>query len=52
VQVRERLYRWNSWKVLESSVPHEKKDAATLEFPVKVAKDGEVVVSYRVRYTW
>jgi len=52
VQVRERLYRWNTWKMLESSAPYEKKDAATVEFPVKVAKDGEAVVSYRVRYAW
>ena len=52
VQVRERLYRWNNWKLLESSQPSEKKDASTIEFPVKVAKDGETVVTYRVRYTW
>lgn len=52
VQVRERLYRWHNWKLLESSLPAEKKDAATIEFPVKIAKDGEAVVTYRVRYSW
>jgi hypothetical protein len=31
---------------------YQKKDARTIEFPVKVAKDGEAVVSYRVRYVW
>ena len=29
-----------------------KEDARTITFPVKVAKDGETVVRYRVRYTW
>ncbi len=29
-----------------------KEDARTIHFPVKVAKDGETVVRYRVRYTW
>ena len=27
-------------------------DARTILFPVKVAKDGEAIVRYRVRYTW
>ena len=27
-------------------------DAQTIEFPVRVAPDGEAVVTYRVRYTW
>jgi hypothetical protein len=52
VTVRENLYRWSNWKVLSSSAPFEKKDARTIEFPVKIPKDGEVVVSYRVRYSW
>ena len=52
VIVRENLYRWSNWRVLSSSMPHEKKDARTIEFPVKVAKDGEAVITYRVRYSW
>ncbi len=52
VLVRESLYRWSNWKILSSSVPFEKKDAALVEFPLRVAKDGEAVVTYRVRYTW
>jgi hypothetical protein len=52
VLVRESLYRWSNWTILSSSQPHVKKDATTIEFPVKVPKDGEAVVTYRVRYTW
>jgi hypothetical protein len=52
VVVRESLYRWSQWSLIQQSVPSEKKDAQTVEFPVRVAADGEAVVSYRVRYTW
>ncbi len=52
VVVRENLYRWSEWKLIEQSEPHAKKDAQTIEFPVKIAADGEAVVTYRVRYTW
>jgi hypothetical protein len=52
VIVRESLYRWSEWKLIEQSAPSEKKDAQTVEFPVRIAADGEAVVTYRVRYTW
>ena len=52
VVVRENLYRWNQWKLIQQSAPSEKKDARTIEFPVRIAADGEAIVSYRVRYTW
>ena len=52
VIVRENLYRWSQWKMLEESTPSVKKDARTVEFPVRVAADGEATVTYRVRYTW
>ena len=52
VVVRENLYRWSNWRVLSSSQPYEKLDARTIEFPVRVAKDGEATISYRVRYNW
>ncbi|MBM4219582.1 MAG: DUF4139 domain-containing protein [Gammaproteobacteria bacterium] len=52
VVVRENLYRWNEWRLVQQSQPHEKKDAQTIEFPVRVAADGETVVTYRVRYNW
>ena len=52
VIVKENLYRWSNWKLLSQSHPSDKEDARTILFPVKVAKDGETTVRYRVRYTW
>jgi hypothetical protein len=52
VIVRENLYRWSKWQLLTQSIPSEKKDARTVEFPVSVPADGEAIVTYRVRYTW
>jgi len=52
VIVRENLYRWSQWTLLSHSAPPEKKDARTVEFPVRVAANGEAVVTYRVRYSW
>jgi hypothetical protein len=52
VIVKENLYRWSNWKILTQTHKYDKEDARTISFPVKVAKDGEAVVRYRVRYTW
>ncbi|MEP7242536.1 MAG: DUF4139 domain-containing protein [Gammaproteobacteria bacterium] len=52
VIVKENLYRWSNWKILSKTHEFTKEDARTIQFPVKVAKDGETVVRYRVRYTW
>jgi hypothetical protein len=50
--VKENLYRWSKWTVLTKTHNFDKEDARTINFPVKVAKDGETTVRYRVRYTW
>ena len=52
VVVKENLYRWSNWKILTKTHNFVKEDARTISFPVKVPKDGETVVRYRVRYTW
>ena len=52
VIVRESMYRWSQWTLVDQSVPAQKKDARIVEFPVRVAADGEATVTYRVRYTW
>jgi hypothetical protein len=52
VVVKENLHRWSTWKVITKTHAFEKEDARTIHFPVKVAKDGEAVVRYKVRYTW
>lgn len=52
VTVRESLYRWSGWRVLTRTHEFERRDARTIDFPVRVAAGGETVVKYRVRYTW
>lgn len=52
VVVKENLYRWNSWKIVTKSHNFVKEDARTITFPVRVEKDGQTVVRYKVRYTW
>ena len=52
VLVAERLFRWVNWTIESPSTPFEKKNAQLVHFPVTVAKDGEAVVTYTVRYTW
>jgi hypothetical protein len=52
VLVKENLYRWTNWKILSKTHEFTKEDARTILFPLKVPKDGEIVVRYRVRYSW
>jgi hypothetical protein len=52
VQVREFLFRWSNWQVLSSSQAFNKEDARTIMFPVKVPKNSNRTVKYRVRYSW
>jgi hypothetical protein len=52
VIVKENLYRWTNWKLTQQTHEFTKEDARTIHFPVRVPKDGETVIRYRVRYTW
>lgn len=52
VRIKESVYRWSSWKMVSKTHEYVKDDARTIHFPVRVAKDGETTVRYRVRYTW
>jgi hypothetical protein len=52
VQVREFLFRWSNWQILSSSQAFTKEDARTILFPVKVPKNSNKTVKYRVRYSW
>jgi hypothetical protein len=52
VLVKETLYRWSNWEIVQASHKHEKYDANTIHFPVKAGRDDEQVVTYTVRYTW
>jgi hypothetical protein len=40
------------WEVVKSSHPYDKVEAHTLQYRVKVPKDGKVTVNYRVRMRW
>jgi hypothetical protein len=52
VVVRENLYRWSQWSIVKRSHAFTKEDSRTIDFPVRIAPDGEAVVRYTVRYTW
>jgi hypothetical protein len=52
VIVKETLYRWTNWTIKTKSTEFEKIDARTIHFPLKIAKGGQAVVRYTVRYTW
>ena len=52
VRIKEPLYRWVNWKIVEKSHDFEKLDSRNIAFDVKVAKDGETKVTYTVEYTW
>jgi hypothetical protein len=43
---------FGDWEMVSNSHPYDKKDATTIEFPVTVPKDGEVIVKYKVRIRW
>jgi hypothetical protein len=52
VRVVEHLYRSKNWEIVTKSDAYQKKDSQTIEFPVKVAPDGEKVITYTAHYTW
>jgi hypothetical protein len=52
VVVKENLYRWSNWKILTKSHNYVKEDARTINFPVRVEKDGQTIVRYKVHYSW
>lgn len=43
---------WADWRITQRSHDFIKRDARTVEFPVKVPKDGSVTVTYTVRTRW
>ena len=52
VKVDEKLWRYTSWDIVKTSANFEKKDASTIEYIVKVPKNGEAKVTYTVKYSW
>lgn len=52
VEVKVVDHVWADWKVVRSSHEYVKKDAQTIEFPVRVPQNGEVTVTYTIRVQW
>ncbi len=52
VEVKVVEHVWSDWKVTKASHKFEKKDAHTIEFPITVPKDGDIVVTYTIRTQW
>lgn len=52
VIVKENLYRWSNWSIKKKTHEFQKFDARTIHFPLRIAKGGEAVLRYTVRYTW
>jgi hypothetical protein len=41
---------YGDWTVMNSSHPHRKKDNSTLEFPIKVAANSDVTLTFTIEY--
>ncbi|MHB0874490.1 MAG: DUF4139 domain-containing protein [Anaerolineae bacterium] len=52
VRVVERLYRWSDWEITEETAAHTDVDSQTIEWRLPVPANGEVVLTYTVRYDW
>ena len=52
VLVKENLFRWVGWDIVQSTDPFTKTDSRTITFEVTVPPDGSKDVVYTVRYRW
>jgi hypothetical protein len=52
VLVKENLFRWTNWEILDATHEWKKVDARTIHIPVRIEAGEDVQVRYRVRYTW
>ena len=50
LRIPERLYRWRSWEIIDSSAPYERKDASSIEFRLQLAAGHEEILTYTVQY--
>jgi hypothetical protein len=50
IEVEKKLYGF--WEILESNFEYTKKDATTLLFAVPVGAGGEVILKFKVRFTY
>lgn len=52
VVVREHLYRWTQWNIVQSSTKYEKRNADTIDFKLDVPANGDAKLTYTVQYQW
>ncbi len=52
VVIRESLYRWSNWEIVNNSHDFSKQDARRIHFKVKVPANEEITVKYKVNYSW
>ena len=52
VDVYEHPWRWSGWEITSASAEYVKVDQSTVRFPVRLAKDGEKVITYTIQYSW
>ncbi|MEC8321578.1 MAG: DUF4139 domain-containing protein [Planctomycetota bacterium] len=52
VVVREHLYRWRNWEIVERNEPFEKVDSNTVEWNLRIAPEATGRIRYEVVYTW
>ncbi len=50
--VRETMYRWTNWEIVQKNHEYEKHNSRLIHFPVRLDADEEAVITYTVRYTW
>ena len=50
--MRESLIRWTNWEIKSISHSFEKRDAASIDIPLSVEPEEEVVLRYTARYEW
>ncbi len=50
--VREHASHYGNWKLIKQSHEHEKKNASTFEFPVRLKADEEVQLTYTIKRSW
>jgi hypothetical protein len=54
VEVRavEHMFRCDNWELTSKSQSYRKLDSHRIEFPLRIAANGEAVITYTVHYTW
>lgn len=52
VLVRQYLYRWNNWDIIEHSDKFKKLNSREIQFDADVPANGKKVITYTVKYSW